>query len=117
VGDFDGDGDEDLVVPNESDQGLRFYRNGGVALSALRNYFRQSVIQLRWCRVGDMNGDGLLDLFAADLDSANGTWLYRGTPAGGLEVVMAPPFTTDKTRSHVGEWRDYDLDGTSTCSS
>jgi hypothetical protein len=92
--DFDDDGDLDLYVANDSDANY-FYRNeGGGAFKELgltsgcalsESGASQASMGLA---VGDVNGDGRLDIFVTNFAEDSST-LYRGLGQGFFEDVTA----------------------------
>jgi len=88
--DFDGDGDADLYVANDSDPNYLYRNEGngtfreigvwsGCALDA--NGAAQASMGIA---VGDVSGDGLLDIFVSNFSQDFST-LYRGLGAGLFE--------------------------------
>ncbi|GEM_PF-6316751 len=111
-GDFDGDGDPDLVICGESDGGLvtRTYENLGYTLQ-----FRQDLegIEstgsgcLAW---GDYDGDGDLDLaMAGTTASTRIARIYGNDGSGNLTWDSAQVLTGVGSASAA--WADFDRDG------
>jgi hypothetical protein len=64
VGDFNGDGVEDLAVANEASNNVSvLLGNGNATFQARRNFAAGSAPH--WVSVGDFNGDGMADLAVA----------------------------------------------------
>ena len=111
-GDYDGDGDLDLVVANSSKQPNFLYRNTGDATfervrdtgwtSDLENSFG-----VAWA---DYDDDGDLDLFVANYAEEPNA-LYRNEGNGRLQRVTEGPVAKDLAPSLGGSWGDYDNDG------
>jgi len=83
-GDLDGDGDSDLVVPNERSDDVRVFRNDGRG-----GYTGPEVVPIPGGDTpstnvgGDFDGDGLLDLAVGNIGNS-GVSVFRGTGDGGL---------------------------------
>ncbi|MEE3235538.1 MAG: Ig-like domain-containing protein [Candidatus Latescibacterota bacterium] len=128
-GDYDGDGDIDLVISGDnvvesSISGLNavseFYRNGPVGTLELDSAMGDAVSvkggSLAW---GDYDGDGNIDLAASGRpfgkfdgsDWMASVVLYRNRPAGLLSVDEN--FTLGTSLAAVGDlsWVDFDNDG------
>ena len=77
TGDIDGDGDQDLFVGNASTLGVTFYRNTGTPDSFYLSYEGDMGLPgfiwqtAHYISPTDMDGDGDLDLFIADLYANN----------------------------------------------
>src|SRR6185503_5446435 len=111
-GDFDADGDPDLLIGFAVGAGpvLQLYRNDDGRFSAVTRdvgLMRDSgsVRQLSWV---DVDADGDLDLFVAFRDAPNA--LYRNQ--GGRFTDVAAEVGLADTRKSVGAvWFDFDEDG------
>jgi hypothetical protein len=72
VGDFNGDGIPDLVVANESADGVSVLLGNGDGSFQAPRYFSTGIeTQPDFVAVGDLNGDGILDLVVADRNRSN----------------------------------------------
>jgi hypothetical protein len=105
-GDFDGDGDPDLLVTNLEDLPPRLYRNDGGELvlawtSPEVGWFRRG----RW---GDLDGDGLLEaaLIPMEGGSPSPRVLAAGADGGLVPIWEGPPGT-----GRGLAWADADGDG------
>ena len=68
VGDFNGDGTQDLAVANSRSNNVSvLLGNGDGTFQAARNY--AAGYESEWVAVGDFNGDGTLDLAVTDYGS------------------------------------------------
>lgn len=113
--DYDGDGDLDLYVGNDTDQKLdapnQLFRNNGdgtftdVAKEA-------GVTNGRFCRAviaGDYDGDGRPDLYVSNMGQENR--LYHNKGDGTFEDVAPKLGVTGPIRSYPSWFFDYDNDG------
>jgi FtsP/CotA-like multicopper oxidase with cupredoxin domain len=116
-GDFDGDGDLDLVVagytlPNNALATTLFRNDGGTFVDVGGGLPGVDPASLAW---GDYDNDGDLDLLIAGRDTGGVpiSRIYRNTGGvfadigAGLTGVYSSPPTT----SHYAAWGDYDNDG------
>ncbi len=109
-GDYDNDGDPDLIVANTINYPEFLYRNNDDGsftqvfeiAPTLAGGFTEGV---NWI---DFDNDGDLDLFTVRTRSSDA--LYRNTN-GSFERIDAVALTTDITASYVACWGDYDNDG------
>ena len=112
-GDYDNDGDLDLALAGESDDGTlitRIYQNDG---SGNLTWDTQQVLtgvraaSLAW---GDFDNDGDIDLVAmGNTDTQPVSTLYKNDPVG----VLTPDLGVSLTGLYKGsaDWGDYDNDG------
>ncbi|MFH1008129.1 MAG: FG-GAP-like repeat-containing protein [Candidatus Latescibacterota bacterium] len=114
-GDYNGDGDADLVVAGELvEEGscariTRVFRNEGGELTALPDLLGVSYGDVAW---GDYDKDGDLDLAVSGWDSAGDevAVLYRQNEAGGFEEDVRQSALVGVRYSAMA-WGDYDADG------
>ncbi len=113
--DYDGDGDLDLYVGNDSDQSIdapcQLFRNKGdgtfedvaKAAGVTNDRFTRAVI------AGDYDADGRPDLYVSNLGQENR--LYRNKGDGTFEDVAPKLGVTGPLRSYPSWFFDYDNDG------
>ncbi|MFC1679569.1 FG-GAP-like repeat-containing protein, partial [Elusimicrobiota bacterium] len=104
-GDYDGDGDLDLVVANASSQANRVYRNNGdgTFVSAWNSVEAEDTGTVSW---GDFDGDGDLDLAVGNYSQTNR--VYRNNGDGTLTSVWN---SLEGEITNSVSWGDYDGDG------
>jgi hypothetical protein len=128
-GDFDGDGDADLVVANAFGTSEFVYRNNGNGtfsrlttndVGAVAGAGGNSA-QSAWA---DFDTDGHLDLFVANggaadplfvvnggMTGAQNNFLFHNNGDGTFTPAQTDPVVTESGRSSGGAWGDYDSDG------
>ncbi|MFH1680793.1 MAG: FG-GAP-like repeat-containing protein, partial [Candidatus Eisenbacteria bacterium] len=110
-GDYDNDGDLDLVLAGTSDTGrvaLVFSNDGSgmLALDPAQVLTRVSQASVAW---GDYDNDGDLDLYVQGHDGVGGSAvLYENDPLGTLAPT---PQVLTGLWSGSADWGDYDGDG------
>ncbi|MCA9981851.1 MAG: VCBS repeat-containing protein, partial [Anaerolineales bacterium] len=108
LGDYDGDGDLDLVASSESDGFTRIYvnENGGIQTFASWSVSDESASS-RDVVFADWDGDGDLELSIGYFSTSRPNVIYNNIN-GNLETTSFGPEVSD-TRSIA--WGDYDDDG------
>jgi len=106
-GDYDADGDPDLIISDFTDA-LDVYRNDGGLFVGVANLTSGFNIKVSW---GDYDNDGDLDLLVADLEDSrlyrNDSGTFVDTQSGFPSLV--PPNAINANVDVV--WGDYDNDG------
>jgi hypothetical protein len=112
-GDYDNDGDEDLFVTNSWTNGNNFlYQNNG---DGTFTKITDCIIVLdggnsNGCTWGDMDNDGDLDLFVANVDNQD-NFLYINNGDKSFTKVKTGAVVTDGGWSYTCSWVDYNNDG------
>ena len=109
-GDYDNDGAVDLYLANNLGQDRLFKGDGagGFTDVSLTSGIFVGSSDSRGASWGDYDGDGLLDLYVANIGGSN--FLYHNDGGGTFSEVTGTPL--DDPASSVGvAWGDYDNDG------
>ncbi|MBL9138105.1 MAG: VCBS repeat-containing protein, partial [Verrucomicrobiales bacterium] len=114
-GDYENDGDLDLLKANYSDQNETLFRNDGVGGFtqvqgiALVEGGRSSQ-SVNWI---DYNRDGVLDAFVLNGGGASTqqNQLYRGRSDGGFDKILDGPLVSEPGQWLGAVWGDVDGDG------
>ena len=113
VGDVDGDGDVDAVVGNEySNIGARVWLNDGSAvfIDSGQNIASNGNSRITSLKLGDLDGDGDLDVFASNRRDPSQIWLNDG--AGTFsDSGQRLTFTFNQRRMDHVDLADIDGDG------
>ena len=110
LADIDGDGQSEMLVPNTGDNTVSLFRNTGSigTISFAGKVDVSSNTGVQNMNVGDLDGDGEVDLAVANW-SANTVSVFRNTSTvGSLSFAARDDFTTDLAPESVGI---DDLDG------
>lgn len=113
LGDVDGDGDLDLVTGNYS-QNTRLYLNNGTAApfnGVSGTNISSDVNNTRAVVIGDVDGDGDLDLVAGNYGSSSRLYLNNGT-ANPFNAVSGINISSDVNNTRAIVLGDVDGDGT-----
>lgn len=111
--DFDNDGDEDLFVTNSWTNGNNlFYINNGDG-----TFIKEENIVIvndggnsNGCTWGDVDNDGDLDLFVANVNDQN-NFFYKNNGDGTFLKDTLSRAATDKGWSYTAAWADFNNDG------
>jgi hypothetical protein len=113
-GDYDGDGDLDLVVTGadaSSTPTARVYGNDGLGNLTLDTGQTLTAVSSSAAAWGDVDNDGDLDLVVTGLDAtlSSSSILYENDPLGTL--APHPTITLVDVRNGSADWADWDDDG------
>ncbi len=107
-GDYDGDGDLDLVIANEDTADpCRLFRNDGGSFTDVWQSATNKSQGLAW---GDYDNDGDLDLAIANEGAPTTVYENQGPGGGGLATTLAWS-SSSSYKSKALAWGDYDNDG------
>ncbi len=112
-GDFDDDGDIDLITVGENGMNLLYANNRQGKFEVLSDSGLGSKAGGSSIAVGDYNNDGFLDVFIGSLDGRQSR-LYTNKGDGKFEIIsdMTSVFDgIDKLGIHDVEFLDFDNDG------
>jgi len=118
IADLDGDGYPDIIVPNFNDNTVSIFRNLGIGENVTTNSFSSPVMltgipQAHLLKIGDMDGDGKLDIVVADWANVTMTVIRNLTTGPGITTNSFAPsvsFTTGGWACNV-ELGDLSGDG------
>jgi hypothetical protein len=113
LGDVDGDGDLDLAAGNYADHTNRLYLNNGTAdpfSGVAGTDISSDAHDTTSIALGDVDGDGDLDLVAGNFDQTNRLYLNNGT-ADPFSVVSGADISSDTHTTYSVVLGDVDRDG------
>lgn len=110
--DIDNDGDEDLLVMNNTRKANSFYRNdNGLLVKDNSKNFAQTVAYYHGGAFSDFDNDGKVDLFLCNYFPTKYNELYRNANNGAFVKDMTNLISTEANQSIGPSWADYDGDG------
>lgn len=109
--DYDGDGFQDLFVPNGTGYKNSLFHNegNGTFITAQNIITAEGGNSVGSCW-GDYDNDGDLDLYVTNANAA-GNFFYRNEGNGNFSKITGTATTTDKGASHGCSFADIDNDG------
>jgi hypothetical protein len=98
LNDYDGDGDNDILISGNNSTDLRWYSNDGTGFFSLSQIFQTNISHCKSLSSGDFNLDGKLDVFTGFPQSGKVVW-YENLGGGnfGAENIIFTgniPYTT-----------------------
>jgi uncharacterized repeat protein (TIGR01451 family) len=110
--DIDNDGDEDLLVLNNTRKPNVFYRNNNGSLVRENNTaFTQTISYYHGGAFADYDNDGKVDLFMCNYFPTKYNELFRNNGAAGFVKELANVIPAEANQSVGPTWADYDGDG------
>ncbi len=112
--DYDSDNGLDLFVSVHGGQNLLYKNTGnGSLLKVVKGRLVEDYVTSLSGVWGDYDNDGFLDVFVANLDTAQtgGNILYRNNRDGTFAQITSGPVASALARSVSGAWGDFDNDG------
>ncbi len=110
LGDVDRDGDLDLVVANRRSQNRLWLNDGsGVFIDATVSHLPAEALDSYDVALGDVDGNGTLDLVVANHDAPDQLWLNQGQ--GVFRDVTDRRFSGATSDSFDVAWIDIESDG------
>ncbi len=100
VGDFDGNGTDDLALVSPQDSRLQVWLSKGDGTFTSSGVFATGE-QTREARVVDINGDGKLDLITTG-DNDGAAYIMLGDGAGGFQAPQKVPVSPPRSGDNVG---------------
>jgi len=121
LADFDGDGDDDLIVQEYGGRMMLLFREGdrpqGLPRFRFGTDFYHRIDVGEWSRFVDFDGDGDLDLFAEWPNSYIRTWRNVGTRTAARYVAVPDTLRDDAgrvifaDRQNIAQFVDLDCNG------
>ncbi len=109
-GDYDNDGNIDLVVCNYNENNFLYHNNGDGTFTKIITGSIVTDMGASTCPAwGDYDNDGFLDLYICNRSSAN--FLYHNNGDGTFTRIVTGIIVTENKNSSACAWGDYDNDG------
>jgi hypothetical protein len=110
AGDFDGDGNSDLITDSWADDRLQYFLGDGKGRFDHGHYVRVGRHPYQRIRAADLNGDGAADIVSPNLEGNDVTILLADRKGGFVEPTGSPfPCGDSPFNVAIG---DVDADGT-----
>lgn len=109
--DFEGDGDLDVILVGYRSNGNKVYENRGEGSFIERKSvpMAEGTGGSRACACGDVNNDGLPELFVGNARQPNFYYVNRGS--WNFEKIPSGHMVEDLGYAYGASWADYDDDG------